>query len=55
MDKPAPGAAGASTLPTLLLCFRLGSSLRSDHWNQAAVHLSDGHPAKIKHDDDDLF
>ena len=24
-----------------------------DHWNQAAVHLPNGHPAKTKHDDDD--
>jgi hypothetical protein len=24
-----------------------------DHWKQAAVHLPNGHPAKMKHDDDD--
>jgi len=26
-----------------------------DHWKQAAVHLPNGHPAKTKRDDDDVF
>jgi len=34
-----------------------GSLLRAcdDHWKQAAVHLPNGHPAKTKRDDDDVF
>jgi hypothetical protein len=54
----APGVADypelASARQLLDDCGHLVHSI-GDHWKQAAVRLPNGHPAKTKHDDDDLF
>jgi hypothetical protein len=50
--RPSDHAELASARQLLDACGHLLIA-PDDHWNQAAVHPSDRHPAKIKHDDDD--
>jgi hypothetical protein len=50
--RPSDHAELASARQLLDDCGHLLIAL-DDHWQQVAVHLSDGHPAQIRHDDDD--